>query len=296
MMLITSIGSLILVIILWYDSVSMTKAFTEIKANQVNKGYFQDLYLYRELFFFFTLRDILVRYRQAFFGVAWALIRPLLTMSMFTLIFGLLAKFPSDEVSYPLFVLAGMIPWQLFASATQDTALCLFNNSHLITKAYFPRVILPASQIMIHLVDFAVNIVFLGILFLAMGQPMTYTLLFFPFFLLLLMALCLGVGLFVSSLTIQYRDFKIIVPFFLQFGMFLSPVGYGTFILPPKLQYFYFLNPLVGIIDGIRWSLFGMTHPLLGTSIFVSCVLTFCLLTFGFLYFRKVERTLADRV
>jgi lipopolysaccharide transport system permease protein len=274
----------------------MQETLTKIEAKQVNKGYLLSLYSYRELFYFFIWRDILVRYRQAFFGIAWALIRPLLTMSMFTLIFGFLAKFPAGEVSYPLFVLAGMIPWQLFASATQDTSLCLMNNAHLITKAFFPRAIIPASQIMIHLVDFAVNLLFLAILFVAGGQPAGYPLVFLPLFILLLIALCLGVAFFVSALTVQYRDFRIIVPFFLQFGMFLSPVGYGTFILPPHLQYFYFLNPLAGIIDGIRWSLFGMTYPLLGVSILYSCLITSALLILGFIYFRKIERTLADKI
>lgn len=269
---------------------------TKIEAGQVNKNYFKDLYSYRELFYFFTLRDILVRYRQAFFGIAWALLRPILTMSMFTLIFGLLARFPSDGVSYPLFVLSGMIPWQLFASGVQETSSSLMNNAHLITKAFFPRLILPASGLMIHLVDFGVNLLFLAGLFLATGQMATYTLAFLPLFILLLLALCLGVSLIASALTIRYRDFRIIIPFFIQFGMFLSPVGYGTFIIPPHLQYIYFLNPLAGIIDGLRWSLFGMTYPLLGVSIAYSCAIVSMLLIGGYFYFRKIERNLADIV
>lgn len=274
----------------------MKEPIIKIEANQVNNHYLRDVYSYRELFYFFTWRDILVRYRQAFFGIAWALIRPILTMSMFTLIFGFLARFPSEGVNYPLFVLAGMIPWQLFASATQETSSCLMNNAQLITKSFFPRAILPASQIMVHLVDFLVNLLFLAVLFLATGQTATYTLVFLPFFILLLLALCLGVGLLVSALTIRYRDFRIIIPFFLQFGMFFSPVGYGTFIIPPHLQFFYFLNPLAGIIDGIRWSLFGITYPMLGVSIAYSCAITCSLLTWGYLYFRKIERILADIV
>lgn len=274
----------------------MQKPLIKIEANQLNHGYLRSLYSFRELFYFFTWRDILVRYRQAFFGIAWALVRPILTMSMFTLIFGFLARFPSEGVSYPLFVLAGMIPWQLFATATQETSNCLMNNAQLITKAFFPRAILPASGLVIHLVDFAVSLLFLAILFLVTGQTASYTLFFLPVFILLLLALCLGVSLLVSALTIRYRDFRIIIPFFIQFGMFLSPVGYGTFIIPPHLQYIYFLNPLAGIIDGLRWSLFGMTYPLLGVSIAYSFAITLTLLAGGYLYFRKIERNLADIV
>lgn len=274
----------------------MEEPITKIEAGQMSKNYFQDLYSYRELFYFFTLRDVLVRYRQAFFGIAWALLRPILTMSMFTLIFGFLARFPAGGVSYPLFVLAGMIPWQLFASGVQETSSSLMNNSQLITKAYFPRALLPASGLMIHLLDFSVNLLFLAGLFLAYGQTASYTLAFLPLFIILLLALCLGVSLFASALTIRYRDFRIIIPFFIQFGMFLSPVGYGTFIIPPHLQYIYFLNPLAGIIDGLRWSLFGMSYPNLSVSIAYSTVITTILLVGGYLYFRKIERNLADIV
>lgn len=267
-----------------------------IEANYVDTTYLSDLFRFRDLFIFFAARDILVRYRHAFFGIAWALIRPLLTVAVFALIFGRIAHLPSEGVPYGLFVLAGMIPWQLFANATQDACNCLLNNSHLITKTYFPRMIIPASQIMVHLVDYGVNIVFLFILLLFSSPEITFKLAFFPLFFFLLVTLCLGLGLWFSALTVAYRDFKIIIPFAMQFGMFLSPVCYGTFIIPEKLQYFYFLNPLVGIIDGFRWSLFGITYPMLSYSILFSTLISLALLVTGFYYFRRMERTFADKL
>lgn len=270
--------------------------FITIEAKSIDRQYLNDLFRFKDLFLFFAARDILVRYRQAFFGISWALIRPLLTMAVFALIFGKFAKLPSEGISYPLFVLAGMIPWQLFANATQDGCYCLLNNTHLITKAYFPRVIIPASQIMVHLVDFAVNVAFLIILFLCIGQPFIYTSIFSILFFLQLVALCFGLGLWFSALTVKYRDFKIIIPFVLQFGMFFSPVGYGTFLVPLPWQYIYFLNPLVGIIDGFRWSLFGISYPLLAVSITFSTVMSIFLLVTGFYYFRNMERSFADQL
>lgn len=267
-----------------------------LKADEIDREYLKDIFRFRELFIFFALRDILVRYRHAFFGIAWAIIRPGLTMLVFSLIFGLVAKLPTDGVSYPLFVLAGMIPWQLFSNATLDACNCLLNNSQLISKAYFPRMIIPASQIMVHLVDYGVNMLFLGILFLFFHLQISYTLTFIPLFFFLLVTLCFGLGLWLSALTIRYRDFRILIPFIMQFGMILSPVGYGTNVIPERYQYIYFLNPLVGIIDGMRWALFSVSHPLLDLSILYSVVISLTLLVTGFFYFRKMERTFADKL
>lgn len=273
-----------------------TKKAIIIKAGQINREYLKDLFRFRELFLFFAMRDILVRYRQAVFGIAWAIIRPVLTMLAFSLIFGLVAKLPSGGVNYPLFVLAGMIPWQFFSSATQDGCICLLNHSPLITKAYFPRMIIPASQIMVHLVDYAMNMVFFFFLFFILGSAWDYKIAFIPLFFFLLISLCLGLGLWLSALTIRYRDFRIIVPFIMQFGMILSPVGYSTEIIPAPYLYIYFLNPLVGIIDGFRWAFFNAAHPSLGISILYSVVISLSLLTTGFFYFRKMERTFADKL
>lgn len=267
-----------------------------IEAGSEQKQYLKDLRDFRELFFFFAWRDILVRYKQAFFGVAWALIRPLLTMAMFTLIFGYIANLPSDNVNYALFVLAGMLPWQLFSSALVDTSNSLLNQVHLISKVYFPRMVIPAAQIMVHLLDFAVGFALLLILVVAMGSLSLSHLIFVPLFIALAIALCLGSGLWLSALTVKYRDFRFIVPFVAQFGMFISPVGYGSFVIPEKWSWFYFLNPMAGIIDGFRWALFGLWYERMGWSISFSVSITAILLYTGFRYFRKMEHTFADKI
>lgn len=267
-----------------------------IEPSRIDREYLKDLFRFRDLFSFFAMRDIIVRYRQAFFGIAWALVRPLLTMAVFALVFGKIAHLPSENVNYGLFVFAGMIPWQLFSNATVDACNCLINNSPLITKTYFPRMIIPASQLMVHLVDYMVSFVFLFILLLFSATKLSLTLAFLPLFFFVLVTLCLGAGLWFSALTVQFRDFRIIVPFIMQFGMFLSPVGYGTFVISEPLRYFYFLNPMVGIIDGFRWSLFGITYPAMGFSILSSVLISTALLATGFLFFRKTERTFADKL
>lgn len=267
-----------------------------IDSTQIDKEYFRDLIRYRELFYFFAWRDILVRYKQAFFGVSWALIRPLLNMAVFAFLFGRIANFSSGDVSYPLFVLAGMLPWQLFSNAVVDTCNSLVNNAQLVSKIYFPRIIIPTAQIIVHLVDFAITAALLIILSIVMGNLDIWTFFALPVFLLLALLLCVGTGLWLSALTVRYRDFRIVVPFVVQFGMFLSPVGYGTFIIPEKWQWIYFLNPMVGIIDGFRWAFFGLTYPTIGYSILFSVAVTMTLLITGFQYFRRTERTFADQI
>lgn len=227
-----------------------------IDHKQESKDYFKDLVHYRELFYFFAWRDILVRYKQAFFGVAWALIRPILNMVVFAMLFGKIASLPSDHVNYALFVLAGMLPWQLCSSSATDTCVSLVSNASLVSKVYFPRMIVPIAQIIVHLVDFAITTLLLLIMGLIIGGLNFATLLFFPLFLVLTLLFCVGTGLWLSAITVQYRDFKIVVPFIVQFGMFISPVGYGTFLIPERWQWLYFLNPMAGIIDGFRWTFF----------------------------------------
>lgn len=268
--------------------------FIEPKA--IQGEYFKDLFRFRELLYFFAHRDIIVRYRQAFFGISWAIVRPVLTMLMFTLIFGRVANLSSGTTPYSLFVLAGMIPWQLFSNTTIDTCHSLLNNAHLITKIYFPRMIIPLSQSIVHLVDFCVNIVFIAVLMIFFQIKLTLSIICFPLFILLILTLCTGAGFWLSALTVKYRDFKIIVPFIMQFGMFLSPVGYGTFVIPEEIRFFYFLNPLVGIIDGFRWCLFGISHDYMSISIGFSIAISTFLLFSGFIYFRSMERSFADQV
>ncbi len=217
-------------------------------------------------------------------------------MAVFTLIFGKLAKLSSEDIPYPLFVLAGMLPWQLVSGVAFDTCNSLINNVHLITKVYFPRIILSTSQILVHLVDFGINLVLLFALMLFMGAGDLATIWALPIFLLLAIILCVGTGLWLSALTVQYRDFRFIVQFMVQFGLFASPVGYGSFIIPGIWKWFFFLNPMVGIIDGFRWALFGVAQPDIFWSLLFSCVISSVLLVTGLCYFRRMERSFADRI
>jgi lipopolysaccharide transport system permease protein len=267
-----------------------------IEADQAPKEYFQELFRYRELFFFLAWRDILVKYKQAAFGIAWAVIRPLLNMAVFTLVFGKIAHLSSYDIPYPLFVLAGMLPWQLVSGAVSDTCGSLVNNVNLITKVYFPRIILSTSQILVHLVDFGINLALLFIFMLVMETGSLATMWSLPLCLLMAVILCLGTSLWLSALTVQYRDFRFIVTFVVQFGMFVSPVGYGSYIIPGMWKWLYFLNPMVGIIDAFRWSLFGIQQPDIMWSVIFSLTISFILLVTGIRYFRKTERSFADRI
>lgn len=282
-----------------------TKAFMDtsiekfdliIEANKVQREYLKDLVRYRELFYFFAWRDIVVRYKQAFFGVAWALVRPLLNMIIFTFLFSKVANLPSENVNYSLFVLAGMLPWQLFSNSAVDTCNSLLNNSQLVSKIYFPRIIIPTAQIIVHFLDFAISSLLLITLALFMGAMSFWTFLALPLCILLVVMLCVGTGLWLSALTVQYRDFRLLVPFFVQFGLFVSPVGYGTFIIQGPWKWVYFLNPMVGIIDSFRWSFFGVTHPYFAFTLSFSIAFTLFFLVSGFFYFRKMERSFADKI
>lgn len=260
------------------------------------KRYLIDLIRYRELFYFLAWRDILVRYKQAVFGMGWALIRPILSMAVFVLIFSKIADLPSMDVSYPLFVLAGMLPWMFFSSSSVDMSTCLINNTSLISKVYFPRMIIPVAQMIVNLLDFVIGTLFFLIIGVFSGGFNFWTLLSLPLWIVLIVCLNTGVGLWLSSLTVNYRDVRILVPFFVQFGMFLTPVGYGSFLIPEKWQILYSLNPLVGIIDGFRWAFFGVSHPNMWISISIAVCMTALLLLSGFLFFRKTERFFADMI
>ncbi len=274
----------------------MQKESLVIEANRSQNEYFKDLIRYRELFYFFAWRDILVRYKQALFGVSWALIRPLITMALFTFIFGKLAAFPSDGIPYPIFALSGMVPWMLFANSIQETTPCLLANPSLLSRIYFPRVIIPSSQIIVQFVDFLIALALLFVLIIWQGEISFWHFFCLPLFIALLMILCFGCSLILSALTVQYRDIRFIVPFFVQFGMYLSPVGYGSFMIPEKWQWLYFLNPMAGIIEGFRWSLFGVSQPYLITALSYSIVITAFLTFLGIKIFRKMERRFGDLI
>ncbi len=267
-----------------------------IEAKKAQKHYFADLYRYKELLLFLAWRDVLVRYKQAFFGVAWGVFRPLLSIIAFTFIFGRIAGFPSNEVYYPLFVLAGMLPWLFISNNVLDTCQGLVNNAPLVSKVYFPRMIIPMAQVLMNLVDFFVSVILILIMGIVTHSFNWLTFLTLPLWITLMILLSTGVGLWLSSLTVLYRDIRLLVPFFVQFGMFISPIGYSFAIIPEKWQLLYSLNPLVGIINGFRWAFFGIVDPLFVPSVIIALFVTGALLISGFNFFRNMENTFADTI
>lgn len=265
-----------------------------IDPSKIQKEYLKDLLRYRELFYFFALRDILVRYKQTVLGIVWALIRPLLNMAVFTIVFGKMAHLSSGEVNYSLFVLTGLLPWQLFASCLSDTSNSLINNAPMITKVYFPRMILPISHILVNFVDFLISLAFLVVVFALTGYLTQWTILLLPVFIALTLLLCVGASLWLAAITVRYRDFRFIMPFVIQFGMFVSPVGYGSFVVPEAYRWIYYMNPMAGLIEGFRWCCFGIYNPDLPLALLLSCLGNIFFLVLGFRFFRKMERVFAD--
>jgi lipopolysaccharide transport system permease protein len=265
-----------------------------IEAGRTERHYWRDLWRYRELFYFLAWRDILVRYKQTFVGVAWSLIRPFLTMIVFTVIFGTLAKMPSDGLPYPLLVFAGMLPWQFFSNAFSESGNSLVANSNLISKIYFPRLIVPAGSVVVGFIDFLISAVFLVGLMVWFRYLPDWRILTLPFFILIAIAASLGAGFLLSALTVKYRDFRFIVPFIVQFGLYVSPVGFSSAIVPEKWRLLYSLNPMVGVIDGFRWALLRGQSQLYLPGFFLSLALVIFMLFLGIWYFRKTEKTFAD--
>jgi lipopolysaccharide transport system permease protein len=265
-----------------------------IEAGRTESQYWRDLFRYRELFYFLAWRDVLVRYKQTVIGVLWAVLRPLLTMAVFVFIFGRIAKLPSDGVPYPVMVFAAMLPWQLFATSLSEGSNSLITNSNLISKVYFPRLIVPASAVIVSFVDFAISLGLLGLLMLWYHVwPTLYLLALLPFTLLALLASA-GAGLWLAALNVEYRDFRYVVPFIVQFGLYLSPVGFSSSIVPEKWRLLYSLNPMVGVIDGFRWAISAGKASLYLPGLLTSLLVTCALLATGIWYFRKMERTFAD--
>lgn len=260
----------------------------------VQKEYLKDVFRYRELFYFMAWRDIVVRYKQTLLGVMWAIVRPLITMAVFAFVFGKIAKLSTGQVNYPLFVLSGLLPWMLFANSLVDTSCSLINNAPMISKVYFPRIILPISIIMVNFTDFMISFMVLAVLLAFTGSLTMESLIGFPIFILLTLLLCAGTGLWLAAISVRYRDFRFIVPFLVQFGVFISPVGYSSFLVAEHLRWFYFLNPMAGIIEGFRWCCFGIYHVDLPLAIVLSCVMNGAILFSGFRFFRNMERVCAD--
>lgn len=265
-----------------------------IEAGRVERQYWRDLWRYRELFAFFVWRDLLVRYKQTVVGVSWSLIRPLLTMLILTVVFGRLGKMPAFGIPYPLLVFCGMLPWQFFSNAITESGNSLIGNSGMISKIYFPRLVMTVSSVITSLIDALISIVFLVALMFWYHVTPSLSVVFFPFFVVLAFGASLGAGVWVAALMVEYRDFRFIVPFIVQFGLYLSPVGFQSSIVPAKFRLVYALNPMVGIIDGFRWSLLGATSAIYWPGIAISGIEVAILLVSGIRYFRKTELTFAD--
>jgi len=257
---------------------------------------FRDLWLYRELIYFLTWRDLKVRYKQTLLGASWAILKPFLTMVVFSIFFGDLANVPSDGMPYPIFSFAALVPWELFSNAISVAGRSLVQNRHMITKIYFPRVILPLSAVLAGVVDFLIAFVILiGMLFYY-RIPLTIYALTIPLFLLLALITSIGIGLWLSALNVQYRDIGYVTPFLTQFWLFITPIAYGASMVPEKWQFLYSLNPMTGVVEGFRWALLGTTQGAPGTQLAISFGVAILLLLTGFLYFRRMERTFADMV
>jgi lipopolysaccharide transport system permease protein len=265
-----------------------------LEAGRSDREYFRDIWRYRELLYILAWRDISVRYRQTAIGIAWAAIRPLIATAVFTVVFGRLGKFPSDGVPYPVLVFTGMLPWQLFSSALTESGRSLVTNGNLITKVYFPRLIIPGSALVASLVDFCISGVMLVGMMAIHGLLPQWRVVFLPLFVLLALVTSAGVGIWSAALSVKYRDFLVVMPFLLQLGLYLSPVGFSTSVVPAQWRLLYSLNPMVGVIDGFRWCILGGNVMLNPVSLASSALLGSLVLLGGIRYFRKAERQFAD--
>jgi lipopolysaccharide transport system permease protein len=255
----------------------------------------RELWKYHELLYFLTWRDIKVRYKQTVLGAAWAILQPLLTMVVFSIFFGSLAKVPSDGVPYPIFAYVALLPWQLFSYSLQNAGNSLVGSQNLITKVYFPRLVIPVSAVLSGVVDFAIAfVVLIGMMFYY-GIPLRWSMLTLPLFILLALATSLAAGLWLSALNVKYRDVRYVIPFLTQFWLFLTPVAYPSSMIPAAIRPFYGLNPMAGVVEGFRWALLGTTGGM-GPLMVVSVIVVLVLLVGGFYYFRRFERTFADIV
>lgn len=271
-----------------------------IEPGAARKNYWKDLWRYRELFYILSWRDIKVRYKQTVIGVAWSIIRPLLTTVIFYIVFSKIAKLdnPGGNAPYALMIFAGMLPWQFFSNALSESSNSLIGNSNLITKVYFPRMIIPASSVITSLVDLAISLVimigFFIFYYFKVGFVPSWHIVFLPFFILLAFTCAFGIGLYLTAANVKYRDFKFIIPFIVQFGLYVSPVGYSSFEINDDYRIIYALNPMVGVIDGFRWCLLGETMH--WRSFILSVIMTIGILLYAIRYFRKMERSFADNI
>lgn len=267
-----------------------------IEPGRAEKNYWHDLWLFRELFYILSWRDIKVRYKQTVIGAAWSILRPLLTTLIFTVVFNKVAKLGAPpHVPYSILVFTGMLPWQFFANALSESSNSLIGNVNLISKVYFPRLIIPASSIITSLVDFGISFLILVAMMIYYGFVPDIKILLLPIFVLLALLAALGVGLYITALNVKYRDFRYIIPFIIQIGLYITPVGFSSSIVPDRWRLWYSLNPMVGVVDGFRWCILGEEELYLpGFAISISIIIFFLFL--GIWYFRKTEKSFADNI
>jgi len=268
-----------------------------IEPGRMEKNYWADLWRYRDLFLILAWRDVSVRYKQTIIGILWAIIRPFLTMVVFTVIFGRIAKLPSDGTApYALMVFAAMLPWSLFSNALSEASNSLISNANLIGKVYFPRLIIPAATLVAALIDFLISFaILIGMMVYYQFVPGGHMLLL-PCFIILALLASLGPGLWITALNVKYRDFRYIIPFVVQFGLYVSPVGFSSKVIPEQWRLLYSLNPVVGVIDGFRWCILGGNSPIYMPGFLLSLAIIAFFLYLGITRFRKMEKTFADLI
>ena len=266
-----------------------------IEAGRTEKHYWADLWRYRELFYILAWRDIKVRYKQTVIGALWSIIRPLLTMIIFTIVFSKIAKFPTEGAApYAILVYAAMLPWQFFSNALSEASNSLIGNANLISKVYFPRLIIPTATVITSFIDFLISfIILIGLMIYYQYMP-NLNILMLPVFLIIAFLASMGLGLYLTALNVKYRDFRYIVPFLVQFGLYISPVGFSSSIVPEKWRLLYSLNPMVGVIDGFRWCILGGDSHIYMPGFWLSIAIVFLFLWLGIYQFRKMEKTFAD--
>ena len=268
-----------------------------LEPGRAERHYWHDIWAYRELFAILAWRDVSVRYKQTMIGVAWALVQPFLTMLVFTIVFSRVAKLPSEGTApYPIMVYAGMLPWFLFSSILSGASNSLITNANLIGKVYFPRIIVPSAVAVVALVDFAISLVLLGGLMAWFRFVPSWHMIFLPFFIVLAILASLGPALFMTAMNVKYRDFRYIIPFVVQFGIYVSPVGFSSSVVPAKWRFWYSLNPVVGAIDGFRWCVIGGQSALYLPGFLLSLCIVVLFMWIGIAYFRRTEKTFADLI
>jgi lipopolysaccharide transport system permease protein len=265
-----------------------------IEPGRAEKNYWHDLWRYRELFYILAWRDISVRYKQTAIGVLWAVLRPFLGIVIFTVVFGRIAKMPSHGIPYSILVAAAMLPWQFFSNALSEASQSLVTNTNLITKVYFPRLIIPAGVVITSLLDLLISTALLGFLMIWFRFMPDWRLLTLPLFTLLAFLAAFGPGLYLTALNVKYRDFRFVLPFIVQFGLFISPVGFSSDVIPENWRLLYSLNPMVGVIDGFRWAICKGASPIYLPGFALSMLVIILFLILGIWYFRKTEKTFAD--